>query len=186
VYTRSMDYLFKKVVNLGPEHVSAYRDLRLRGLREHPEAFGETAQAFEARSLGEISERIAAQEKSGGLILAALSESGTMLGCVGLAVQEAGKSRHRGALWGMYVIPEARGQRVGKALVEELIARAQKLEFMEQIHLAVVTSNKSAVRLYESIGFETYGTDPKVLKVEGKYFDEYLMVRQAGKPGKTS
>jgi hypothetical protein len=27
------------------------------------------------------------------------------------------------------------------------------------------------------MGFVTYGTDPKVLKVKGQVFDEYLMVK---------
>jgi ribosomal protein S18 acetylase RimI-like enzyme len=174
-------YLFEKIISIGPEHIPAYRDLRLRGLREHPEAFGETAQAFEAKSLHVISERVAAQVALGGFILGAISTSGAMLGCVGLSVNDSAKSRHRGFLWGMYVVPEARGQQLGRVLLEELIARARMLEFMEQVHLAVVTSNETAVRLYQRVGFEIYGTDPRVLKVDGRYFDEYLMVRQMGK-----
>jgi ribosomal protein S18 acetylase RimI-like enzyme len=167
----------KSVVVVSSENVAAYLELRLRGLRDHPEAFGETAQAFESRSLDSISERITTQSKLGAFILAAVSQAGTMLGCVGLAAQEPGKSRHRAIVWGMYVIPEARGQQVGRLLLDELLARAQKLDFLEQIHLSVVTSNGAAVRLYENMGFKTFGTDPRVLKVDGQYFDEYLMVR---------
>lgn len=173
-----MEYYFDRIITVGPDTVEAYRDLRLRGLREHPEAFGEPAEAFEGRGLAEIGDRIASRTQSGSCILAAMSKSEVMLGCVGLAVEDAGKSRHRGLLWGMYVIPEARGQQVGRALVEELLVRAQTLPFLKQIHLAVVTSNEAAVRLYKSVGFETYGTDPQVLHVHGRYYDEYLMVKR--------
>jgi ribosomal protein S18 acetylase RimI-like enzyme len=165
------------IVPVSSENVVAFRELRLRGLREHPEAFGESAEAFESRSLESISERILGQSKLGAFIIAAVSQSGTMLGCVGLAVQEPGKSRHRAIVWGMYVIPEARGQQVGRLLLDELLARAEKLDFLEQIHLSVVTSNRAAVRLYANMGFKTFGTDPRALKVDGRYFDEYLMVR---------
>jgi ribosomal protein S18 acetylase RimI-like enzyme len=177
LYTSFMEYQPKSVVVVRHENVTAYRELRLRGLREHPEAFGETAAAFESRSLESISERVVAQARLGAFILAAVSASGAMLGCVGLAVQEPGKSRHRGMLWGMYVLPEARGKGVGRVLLDELLDCAGKLEFLEQIHLSVVTSNTAAVRLYENFGFKVFGTDPRVLKVGGQYFDESLMMR---------
>gem|GEM_PF-6583094 len=46
----------------------------------------------------------------------------------------------------------------------------------EQLHLNVVTTNTAAARLYEAVGFSVYGTDPRVLKIDQNYFDEYLMV----------
>jgi ribosomal protein S18 acetylase RimI-like enzyme len=173
-----MENQFERILQVGAEIIPAYRNLRLRGLREHPEAFGETAEAFEARSLGEISARIETQATLGSFILAAISKSGSLLGCVGLALNDGTKSRHRGTVWGMYVIPEARGRHVGRLLVEGLFARAQKLPFLEQLHLSVVTSNQAAVALYQRLGFETYGIDPQALKIAAGYFDEYLMVKQ--------
>ena len=170
-------FRFEKILAVGPKSIDAYRVLRLRGLREHPESFGETPENFEAKSTQQIVERIEAQKRLGGFILAAISIAGELIGTVGLAINEAEKSLHRGILWGMYVVPEARNQGVARALIDELWVRAEQISELEQIHLAVVTANQSAYRLYQSMGFATYGTDPKVLKIRGQAFDEYLMVQ---------
>jgi ribosomal protein S18 acetylase RimI-like enzyme len=170
-------FRFGRIFPVGPESIEAYRVLRLRGLREHPESFGETPESFEAKSNQQIVERVEAQKRIGGVILAAISSAGVLIGTVGLAINEAEKSRHRGTLWGMYVVPEARNQGVARALINELLIRAERISELEQIHLAVVTTNQSAYRLYQGMGFVTYGTDPKVLKTGGQAFDEYLMVK---------
>ena len=46
-----------------------------------------------------------------------------------------------------------------------------------QIHLSVVSENAAARQLYLSAGFRVYGLDPRALKVENRYLDEDLMVR---------
>lgn len=170
--------LFEKVVIIGPDSVAEWRQLRLRGLREHPESFGQTAEAFQAKSDAQLATTMREHAELGGFTLAALSKTGELLGTVGLMVRGPGKSSHRAELWGMYVIPECRGQGVGQQLIQELIARAEQISGLEQIHLGVVTSNDSAVALYKKMGFETYGTDPRVLKVGEQVYDEFLMVRR--------
>lgn len=172
---------FDRVSVLKPEEAASFRALRLRGLREHPEAFGESAESFQSRTEVEIADRIRSQAQQGDFILVALSKSGEMFGVVGLALNGSGKSSHRGVLWGMYVAPEARGQRVGERLIEELLRRAEEIDRLEQIHLSVTSSNQAALRLYEKMGFLTYGTDPSAIKVGDRAFDEYLMVRKLRK-----
>lgn len=166
-----------RIIVVQPEQASSYREIRLRGLREHPEAFGETAATFAEKPLETIQTQIQSGFRGGGFILAALSEGGSILGVVGLTVTDAEKTRHRGLVWGMYVVPEARGQRIATRLIENLIHRAEQNEHLEQIHLAVVTTNVAAIRLYKTLGFTAYGTDPRVIRVGSLYFDEHLMVR---------
>ncbi len=74
------------------------------------------------------------------------------------------------------MLPEGRGQGVGKALMQELIARAKRLAGLEQLQLAVVTTAVAACNLYRSLCFETYGTAPRSLKMGEQYWDEDLMV----------
>lgn len=178
--SQSNKYTFEKIDVVRAESIAAYRALRLRGLRDHPESFGETASDFEAKTDQQIAERLRGGEQNGGFVLVAISKTGEMLGVVGLALHDPGKTRHRGMLWGMYVVPECREQKVGQRLVGELLFRAESIADLEQVHLAVVTSNRAALALYEKMGFVTYGTDPRVIKVGDTTYDEYLMVKRLG------
>jgi ribosomal protein S18 acetylase RimI-like enzyme len=89
-------------------------------------------------------------------------------------VPEAAKKRHKGVLWGVYVREAARGRGLGRAVVTRVIehARAQ----VAQLHAAVVTTNDAARELYRSLGFATYGLEPRGLACAGRYFDQELMV----------
>ncbi|HEV2655090.1 MAG TPA: GNAT family N-acetyltransferase, partial [Ktedonobacteraceae bacterium] len=76
----------------------------------------------------------------------------------------------------MYILPERRGQGAGRLLMQGIIAQVKQLEGLEQLHLAVVTTNPTAHRLYSSLGFETYGIAPRTLKIGNQYWDEELML----------
>jgi RimJ/RimL family protein N-acetyltransferase len=76
----------------------------------------------------------------------------------------------------MYVSPELRGKGLGKTILLELINRVRDHEGLEQINLTVVSNNESAMKLYESVGFEAYGVERNALKFNEQYYDEDLMV----------
>ncbi|WP_116233623.1 GNAT family N-acetyltransferase [Paenibacillus sp. VMFN-D1] len=65
---------------------------------------------------------------------------------------------------------------IGKSLVQKLINKAKHCEGLEQINLTVISNNNAAKRLYETIGFVTYGTEQNALKNGYQYWDENLMV----------
>jgi ribosomal protein S18 acetylase RimI-like enzyme len=174
---RTRTYLFDRVTEIEPSDAQRYRELRLRGLQDHPEAFGEIASTFEAKTTEEIAQQMVTQRSLGGFTLVALSKTGDMIGTASLGLNAPGKFHHRASLWGMYVIPEARGQNVGRFLIQDLLERARQIDGIEQVHLAVTSSNISALKLYKRMGFVTYGIDPRALKLDGQYFDECLMVR---------
>ncbi|HZS02139.1 MAG TPA: GNAT family N-acetyltransferase [Chloroflexota bacterium] len=149
-----------------------YRQLRLRGLREDPEAFGTTYDEELARPLTLIQERL--RGSAGGFTLGAFD--GTLIGVVTLVREVRAKSRHRATVIGMYVAAEVRGRGVGRALLVAACARARQIDGLEQLHLAVVTTNAPARHLYRSLGFQAYGLEPRALKLGDRYWDEELMV----------
>ncbi len=53
----------------------------------------------------------------------------------------------------LYVIPEARGRRIGERLVEEILIRAASAGYKEMV-LDTITPLKAAIRLYQKYGFE--------------------------------
>ena len=141
----------------------AYWALRLRALNEHPEAFGCSPE--EHPPLAEIVEAFeTCWQADENCVLGAFLETES----VGTArfVRETGrKVRHKGGVFGMYVAPEARGQGVGRALLEEVLANTQRLEGIEQLHLSFTKQNAAVKTLYLSCGFRVYATELRALKI---------------------
>jgi len=59
--------------------------------------------------------------------------------------------------------------------MEQLLEQCRTIDGLEEVTLSVVTSNASAKRLYQSLGFAVYGLEKRALKIDGEYFDEELM-----------
>ena len=80
----------------------------------------------------------------------------------------------------MYVHPDWRGQGVGRRLMVDMLKRTDALAGLRAVRLGVTDGNVAAVRLYESLGFERYGSEPEVLCVDGSYYGEHYLSRTAG------
>jgi len=149
--------------------------LRLRALRDDPEAFSASYEESHPIPLASVVQRLREESTAGdNCILGAFETS--LVGMVGFLRQQRLKEQHKGTIWGMYVIPERRGCGIGKALLSQAIAHATNLAGLGQIHLAVVSTQEAARRLYRALGFEVYGVEPRALKVGQQYLDEELMV----------
>ena len=147
-----------------------YRSIRLAALADAPEAFGSDVATESASPVDAFANTL----RSGYVAGAFAGER--LVAIAGFRALEREKTRHRGDIWGVYVTPDARGTGIGRRLLEHVLdyARTQVL----QVHLAVTASNAAAVALYEHLGFIRYGTEPRALKVNGRYLDEHLMVLQ--------
>ena len=66
-------------------------------------------------------------------------------------------------------------------LLAELLQRAQTQPGLERITLNVATRQTAAVRLYSTLGFESFGCERDALKVGDVYVDEEQMVLILGK-----
>lgn len=159
---------------LNESDARSYQQVRLSALKNNPEAFGSTYEREAAFPLEFVAGRLKPGEDQ--FVLGAFQDGESLTGIVTFKREESPKMRHRGNVFAMYVAPEARGRSVGKRLMEELIRRARETDGLEQIHLAVVTDNGPARKLYTSLGFKVYGAEPRALKVGGKYYDEDLMI----------
>ena len=72
------------------------------------------------------------------------------------------------------VHPAWRRQRIGERLLLAFLDLARDRHAREAT-LEVRLSNLAARRLYRGLGFVTYGVDPHVLCVDGRWYDEELM-----------
>jgi ribosomal protein S18 acetylase RimI-like enzyme len=100
-----------------------------------------------------------------------------LTGVVRLMRHQRLKERHKASVVGMYVAPEAAGRGVGRALLTELLARADRADGLRQIQLVVSSKNDAARHLYESVGFRCYGREIEGLYVGGTFYDADLMAR---------
>ena len=70
------------------------------------------------------------------------------------------------------------GLGIGKAMLEMLLDIAKQVGY-EQAELEVIANNKSAIALYEKLGFQKYGTFPNNMKyAHGSYGDAYWMMKK--------
>ena len=70
---------------------------------------------------------------------------------IGLGIAEYDRGVNEGSLEWIQVLPEYRGKGVGKAIVNELLRRLQKADF---ITVSGRADDKAAERLYRTCGFE--------------------------------
>ena len=74
------------------------------------------------------------------------------------------------------VAPEARGQGIGRAMGEHCLSQARRLGFRAMQFNFVVSTNESAVRLWQQLGFKIVGTLPRAFcHPENRYVDVYVM-----------
>src|SRR5437899_8239994 len=152
----------------------AFWKIRLRALRDDAECFGSTFEEFLERSMSGVAQGLRKRSTSPDDVTFGAFER-TIVGIAGFRREENTKRHHKAVIWGMYVPREMRGKGIGKALLEAAIAYARTLPGLEQINVSVVITSKEAHRLFQSLGFETYGQERYALKLNNKYFDQELM-----------
>jgi RimJ/RimL family protein N-acetyltransferase len=167
-------------VLIRPTHVddaAAYRALRLISLQAHPEAFGADYDTSAARPIEYWQERMQAGAGGDGGITYVADAAGELIGMTTLVRNDLAKTRHAGAIFGVYTRADWRATGVADALLEACVAYARELS-LRLLRLGVVTTNTSAIRLYQRCGFTVYGVEPEALYVNGIYYDELLMARR--------
>lgn len=162
-----------KIRKLGVQDAENYLNIRLKALRNNPEAFGSSYEEEKDRTIEMYGKRLSSEDS----YTYGAFRQGKLIGTVTLVREKYLKFRHRANIVGMYVDLDNRGAGVGKALLIEAINKAKTIEGMEQLNLSVVTTNENAVKLYTSLGFEIFGTEKRALKLaESTYLDEHHMV----------
>jgi ribosomal protein S18 acetylase RimI-like enzyme len=150
------------------------RELRLRALRDAPDAFGSTYEAEASEPVDVTVGRLRQNPTAKDISVLGAFEDGILVGMLGVVRQTLRKSAHRATLWGTYVAPETRGRGVGRALIDEAVTRL-KAAGVEQAHLTVATTAVAARRLYLRAGFVVVGSLREAMKDGNRYIDEELM-----------
>lgn len=150
----------------------AYRELRLEGLQNNPEAFGSSFEEEKDYPIELFASRFESQDS----FTLGVFDHEELVGVATLVQESKLKLKHKASILAVYVSPKKRGLGIGKRLMVETINKARELKGVEQLTLTVVSTNASAKGLYSSLGFEIFGTEKKALKIGQQYFDEDYMV----------
>jgi RimJ/RimL family protein N-acetyltransferase len=156
---------------LEPADDADYRRVRLDALRRHPEAFGADYEEEARLDRAEFAQRHAVPgfTRFGGFA------DGILVGLSGMYIRPSAKHRHKAGLFGMYVDATHRGTGLAQQLVEAVIAAAREAGAVV-LQLSVTVGNAPAQRLYRRMGFAVYGVERRSLLVNGRFYDEELMM----------
>jgi len=149
----------------------AFRAVRLDALRLHPRAYGSSYEEEIDYTLDDFAARWPVPP---GVMLGGFSAD-RLVGITGLQVQPRLKQRHKGFIYTVYVDQAFRGRGLAAGLIKAAIAAARQVG-LRLVWLGVAIGNDGARRIYDRLGFRTFGIEPRGLLVDGDFVDEELMM----------
>jgi putative acetyltransferase len=100
-------------------------------------------------------------------------EDGDVVGWCDVLGKPQHALRHAGTL-GIGVVAPCRGRGIGRRLLEATVHQAWRVGFT-RVELTVRVDNPQARRLYERLGFRIEGLCRRHMRIDGEYYDSYLM-----------
>jgi GNAT superfamily N-acetyltransferase len=162
------------VRRLTRDDAMALARLRRESLERDPLAFGSSLDADPHGSETAFRDSLARTDEVA--VFGAFADTGELVGMVGIGRSPRGKRLHKAAVWGMYVAKAWRRRGLGRRLMEQAIAQARDWPQVEELALSVTAAAPGARRLYGSLGFTPWGTEPRAILFEGRYEDETHLV----------
>jgi ribosomal protein S18 acetylase RimI-like enzyme len=144
-----------------------YRELMLEAYVQAADAFTSTAEERSREPLSWWANRIASPTGLSQSFGAFQAEQ--LVGTVAIEYSAKPKTAHSALVIGMYVRPEARRLGAGALLMQAAIAAARARPGLRMLRLTVTHGNAAAVRLYESVGFSAWGTEPMAILTPSGY-----------------
>lgn len=133
---------------------------------------GKQTKASERKWLSSLLRRIKAKTA----MALAVEINGRVVGLANISKGEKEPFFHVG-VFGISLSKEARGRGIGKDLLYAVVREARKALRINIVTLTVVGENKTAIRCYQSCGFETVGVIKGGINHYGKYLDYVYMVK---------
>jgi RimJ/RimL family protein N-acetyltransferase len=158
---------------LKPHESAVYREVRLACLKNVPQYFGSTYDE-EVLNPKFMFETFIESDSPDHVMFGAFGQE-RLIGITGFNRMARQRAMHRGEIVQVYVDSNYRGQNIGEKLIRQALDYAFHLEGIEQVQLSVIAGNQTAIRLYEKLGFKTFGVQPRYFKVGDTYMDQQFM-----------
>jgi len=155
------------IAPISAEHIVSFRSALDQVAREK-----RYLAMIEAPPLEQVASFVGENIKKGIAQFVALS-GGEVVGWTDIVPAWAHGVCHRGSV-GMGVLPQFRGQGIGRRLLEACIAKSWA-NGLTRVELEVRADNMNAVHLYERLGFKREGIKRQGIRIEGQYHDTLAM-----------
>lgn len=164
------------IVNSNDVLWEEYRDLRLRALRDEPQAYA-TSYKDEINTSGqEWQNRLERYQKDKGNWMVFARNGKELVGMVGAYQDEEDKKHKSAHCMALFVSKEYRRKGIAYQLFQQLLNKLRQSGIIKAILYANIEQT-AAVALYKKLGFTVVKTE-NLLGGDGKYHDEYLMEKQ--------
>lgn len=163
-----------EIIKLSIEDWQEYKKLRLRALKEDPQAFGASYKKNVKYPVKEWKRRLenALRGESNWLLFA--KENDKLIGMIGAFIEEG--SNDTATIIAMYVPKEERGKGISKKLIDGILNELSQKSFLKKARLMVNKNQIPAVDLYQKFGFREVGK-LKFKMGDGKLAEELVMER---------
>jgi RimJ/RimL family protein N-acetyltransferase len=168
-------YCMVTVRLLDPHDAEQFKALRLLAIDNSPTAIWPTRQEELTRSIDEIVARIRPTLTQA--VFGAF-ESEMLIGITGVRREPLCQVNHKATIWGVFVNPSYRGRGIAQTLLSAATTHAAEEWDAIQLMLCVNAENLPAKTLHASHGFQTFGLEPRAMKVGDRYYDEEHMCKQ--------
>jgi len=111
-----------------------------------------------------------------GAFAPSVNDTASLVGIAGLLTSDFLKTRHSGRITSLFVHPAHRRLGVARMLLERLLTQAAE-GGLRSVRLEVVAENRTAITLYEALGFVPYGREPAAYRLSDREWDLLLMTR---------
>ena len=158
---------------LQPHESGIYREVRLACLKNVPQYFGST---YEEEILNpKLMFETFIEDASPDHMMFGAFDNEQLIGITGFNRMARQRAMHRGEIVQVYVDSSYRGQNIGEQLIRRALEYAFTLDGIEQVQLSVIANYQAAIKLYEKLGFKTFGLQPRYFKVGDTYLDQQFM-----------
>ena len=151
----------------------------ITGIYEHAVRHGTASFELEPPSEREMSSRYEALRRGGYPYLVAQLE-GEIMGYAYAGPYRARPAYHWTVEDSIYVAPAAQRRGIGRALLDRLIAEAERGGFRQMIAVIGDSANVGSIELHRAAGFRLVGTFDDVGFKFGRWLDSVLMQRPLG------
>ena len=160
-----------EVRRLTPEQTDAYVEVRQRMLREEPWSFGSSPSDDLERERRRARDMLGDEDWA---CIAAMSGE-AIVSTARVFRTTRPKQAHAASIVSVWTDPAFRGRGLARRVLLTAIDIARGWPDVELVELSVSARCEPARRLYESLGFTTWGVQPDAMRVGGESAAEHYM-----------